>query len=73
MKSTLAIAKRIAGDRATVSVHQGEHGHRAIRITGCFADEARAVAREIAAALPERRGGYPSVTTAAQFVAVWYR
>lgn len=46
----LQIAKTVAGERATVSLYAGSK-QTAIRITGCFAEEARPVGMDIARAL----------------------
>lgn len=76
---TLKIAERVAADRCTITDHVGAHGHRAVQLTGCFADDARDIAREIADALEKeattqvmRERGYPAVRADAGFVVIWY-
>lgn len=67
MKDALKIAKKVAVDRADVSSHYGadKRKDRAVRITGCFANEATVVARDIADALNG------TVAAQAGFVCVW--
>lgn len=48
----LRIARKIAGDRCTVTVHCGEGSGRALRLSGTTADRALVVAREIQASIP---------------------
>ena len=67
MKDSLKIAKKVAADRADVSAHYGtdKRKDRAVRITGCFANEARDVAHDIAEAING------TVAAQAGFVCVW--
>lgn len=67
MKDALKIAKKVAANRADVSAHYGadKRKDRAVRITGCFADEAKVVARDIANAIDG------TIAVQAGFVCVW--
>ena len=67
MKDALKIAKSVAAGKADVSAHYGndKRKDRAVRITGCFADEAKKVAVGIAEKL------HGTVAAQAGFVCVW--
>ena len=67
----LRLAKEIAGDRCTVKLHHGAGSARAIRITGCFPEQAADVGREIEAALQATGNQYAGFRLAAGFAAVW--
>jgi hypothetical protein len=78
----LTIARDVTGDRATLSLHQATHNAVGIRVTGCIADDGRAVVMDIARALETAECGtmHPDdldfrasrrVATAAGFVACW--
>jgi len=71
----IEVATMAANGRCEVAIHAGDKGHRAVRITGCFTDDARDIANDIAAALTKiiRKDGYPVVRTDAGWCAVWYR
>lgn len=47
----MARAVATANDRCSLAWHEGDHGHRAIRISGCFPESAREIGMEIQAAL----------------------
>lgn len=67
MRDALKKAKEIVRNRADVSAHYGDNKRtdRAVRITGCFADEAESIGFEIA------EGIDGTLATQAGFVCVW--
>jgi len=67
MRDAIKIAKKTVGDSAKVSAHYGNNKRtdRAIQITGCFLDEAKNYAAEIANAVKGK------VAAQAGFVCVW--
>jgi hypothetical protein len=76
-QEALDIAKRAVGDRAEVSL---ENGDRFLRVTGCFAHEGRRVAWDILDAILSTAGVEPDdrdaayrrcLSTAAGYVGVW--
>ena len=69
-------AKQAAGDAATVAIHAGDKSHRAIRVTGCFSRDARAVCERISDAIEPlviKRGGYPAVRCGGDMALVWWQ
>lgn len=76
----LAVAQAVASKHpgADVKVHNGDHGHRAIQLSGAiYPEEARAICNEIAGAIRsltvQRDGSYPDVKTGAGYALVWWR
>ena len=67
-RTALRIAKQVAGKDCKVSLHRGDRHNRAIRISGCFPDEARAIGREIEKALEVKDG----LRIDPGFAAVWF-
>jgi hypothetical protein len=76
-QEALDIAKRAVGDRAEVSL---ENGDRFLRVTGCFADQGRRVAWDVLDAIldatgldrDDRDNAYRRcLSTAAGYVGVW--
>lgn len=65
----LVSAKKIAGERVTVTLHQsGEHW--GLRLSGCFPAEGRAVGREICNGL-DLYGPNRGLSADAGFICVW--
>jgi len=82
-EEAITIAREVAADRATIAWHDGDPGHRGMRITGCYPEQARAVGSEIESRLfagrdPET-GLYPAdsgsigYTEQAGWACVWIR
>jgi hypothetical protein len=76
-REALDIARRAAGDRAEVSL---ENGDRFLRVTGCFADQGRRVAWDVLDAILDATGldrddrdnaHRRCLSTAAGYVGVW--
>lgn len=82
-EEAFAFASEIAKDQATLSWHEGDDGCRAIRITGCYPEDAARLGDEIERRLFRGRdretGLYPAeagqvgFSCAAGFAAVWIR
>lgn len=72
----LDAARTAASDRCTVSVHVGDRSHRAIRVAGCFAQDARDICSDISKAIEPfvfDKHQYPAVVVQAGIALVWWR